>query len=529
MHAMLINPPYQTITSNKGVGHQVPLGLLMVGGALADAGFEVSLLDAEAAHLSPRQIAERVRRRAPAAVFTGHAGSTPAHPVTMAMLAEVKRAAPQALTVYGGVYPTYHDAHVLRQHSAVDVVVRGEGEATAVALMDTVRAGALDALSTVDGLTVRAGDRVVRAPERAAIADLDRYRVGWELVEDWDRYQCFGRGRAATVQLSRGCPHRCTYCGQHAFWKRWRYRDPVALADEIGRLHDEYGVRFVTLADENPTTIKRIWVEFLERMAQRNADVRLFATMRATDIVRDADVMDLHRRAGLRYVLMGIDTTEPDLIEKVRKRSTAREDLRACQLLRDNGIHPIIGHIVGLGDDTWAGLRRAGRALARYDGDYLNAMYATPHSWTPFAAEHAGRNVVQEDPSRWDYRHQILEQDHLKPWQLFLAVKWLELRFHLRPRRLRRLLLARDRQRRREAWWTMRHTTAVWLAELWDFARHVRFARRPRPLAAWFPPPGSAHAADHRAQQPQIAPAPLVPRAHADQQQTADRQRDPAR
>jgi hypothetical protein len=28
MKVLLINPPYQTITSNFGVGHQVPLGLL---------------------------------------------------------------------------------------------------------------------------------------------------------------------------------------------------------------------------------------------------------------------------------------------------------------------------------------------------------------------------------------------------------------------------------------------------------------------------------------------------------------------
>jgi len=52
MKILLINPPYQTLTSNLGVGHQVPLGLLLVGGSLIDAGFDVKLLDAEALHLS---------------------------------------------------------------------------------------------------------------------------------------------------------------------------------------------------------------------------------------------------------------------------------------------------------------------------------------------------------------------------------------------------------------------------------------------------------------------------------------------
>jgi anaerobic magnesium-protoporphyrin IX monomethyl ester cyclase len=480
---MLINPPYQTITSNWGVGHQVPLGLLMVGGAVRDAGYEVSLLDAEAMRLSCAQVAEEVRRSRPAVVMAGHAGSTPAHPVCTEMFEAIKRARPKTVCVYGGVFPTYHDELVLRRYSAVDVVVRGEGEATAPVLLRALDEGR--PLAEVDGITFRSRDGVSRTPDRAAIGDLDACRVGWELVDDWDRYQCFGRGRAAIVQLSRGCPHRCTYCGQHGFWKRWRYRDPVALAGEVRWLHDEYGVRFVTLADENPTTRKDVWVAFLAAMAERHVDVEFFATLRATDIVRDADVLDLYRQAGLRYVLMGIDTTDPALIEQIRKRSTTRDDFTACRLLREHGIHSIIGHIVGLGDETVSDLRRAGRALSTYDGDYLNAMYATPHSWTAFAEEQADRRVVQEDQRHWDYRHQILEQRYLRPWQLFAAVKWLELRFHLRPRRLARLLLTRDRSRRRQAWWNARHTTVVWLMEIIEYARRVRFARRPRPLAEW--------------------------------------------
>jgi anaerobic magnesium-protoporphyrin IX monomethyl ester cyclase len=490
MHTLLINPPYQTITSNWGVGHQVPLGLLMVGGALRDAGFDVSLLDAEALKMNEEHIADYVRRTAPAVVMTGHAGSTPAHPVCMAMLQAVKNARPETVTVYGGVFPTYHDRTVLRDHRSVDVIVRGEGEATATAVVQVLHEGGLavpDQLADVPGITVRRASGVVRTPDRAAIVDLDGYRIGWELIDDWHRYQCFGKGRAAIIQLSRGCPHRCTYCGQHSFWKRWRYRDPEAVADEIRWLHDEHGVRFVTLADENPTTIKQVWVRFLEAMVQRQVDVHFFATIRATDIVRDTDVMELYHRAGIRYVLMGIDTTDPAVIEQVRKRSTTKHDIEACRLLRRHNIHSVIGHIVGLGNETWRDLRQAGRALRKYDGDYLNAMYATPHTWTAFAREQADRGVVQENQLYWDYRHQVLDQAYLRPWQLFAAVKWWELSFHLRPRRLGRLLLTRDRGRRQQGWWTARHTLMVWLAEIVEFVRRTRFARRPVPLCQWWP------------------------------------------
>jgi anaerobic magnesium-protoporphyrin IX monomethyl ester cyclase len=459
------------------VGHQVPLGLLLVGGPLVDAGHQVRLLDAECLHLPPAEVAGAAAAWGAEVVMTGHAGSTPAHRDCVATLEAVKGRLPGALTVYGGVFPSYHGEQVLLASPAIDVVVRGEGEGTALALVEALAAAPpdlprADALAPVAGLTRRAGDRVVANPDRPPERDLDRFRVGWELIEDWDRYQCFGLGRAAIVQFSRGCPYRCTYCGQHGFWVKWRHRDPERLAAEIEWLHRRHDVRFITLADENPTTLQRPWAQFLEALAARRLPVQLFATIRATEIVRDAELLPLYRRAGLLYVLMGVDSTDEEVLRAVDKRSTPRHDLLACRLLQEHGIYSILGHVVGFQEESWGTLARALRRLDRYGGDYLNAMYATPHDWTPFGQEAAAAmGVIEPDLRRWDYRHPVLAQRRLSPWQLGLAVKLMELLFHLHPRRLARTLLARDPFRRRQAWWSLRHTGAVWAAEAWEMVR----------------------------------------------------------
>jgi anaerobic magnesium-protoporphyrin IX monomethyl ester cyclase len=475
MRILLINPPYQTITSNFGVGHQVPLGLLMVGGPLRDAGHAVQLLDAEARRLALPAVLREVRRYQPQVVMTGHAGSTPAHPTCLRVLRAVKAACPETVTVYGGVYPTYHAARILAREPAVDVIVRGEGEATALDLVEALAAKQQRAdLGGVPGIGYRQGGEVVLTPPRAPIGNLDACRVGWELIDNWDRYQCFGLGRAAIVQLSRGCPHQCTYCGQHGFWVKWRTRDPVRSADEIEWLYRTHQVRFVTLADENPTTLQGEWRRFLEELSRRQLPVHLFATIRATDIVRDAELLTLYRKAGLLYVLMGIESTSDSVLQQVKKGSSTRQDFLACRLLRKHGIFSILGHIIGLEDETWSTFRTALRQLRHYDGSLVNAMYVTPHAWTPFGREVRGRRVVEPDPQKWDYRHQVLVQKHLRPWQLFLAVKWLELCFHLRPGRLWAILRERDPLRFRQWLWTYLHIGLVWIAEVVEF-----FLRRP--------------------------------------------------
>jgi anaerobic magnesium-protoporphyrin IX monomethyl ester cyclase len=200
MKVLLVNPPYQTITSNFGVGHQTPLGLLMVGGPLIEAGHEVRLLDAECRLLGLEPIVDEVRGWRPDVVMTGHAGSTPAHPTCIRMLEAIRETSPGVVTVYGGVYPTCHAERILAERPAVDLIIRGEGEANTLDLVRALESDGHESkghLREIAGLAFGDGEEVVLTDARPPIPDLDGCRVGWELVERWDDYGCFGMGRAA--------------------------------------------------------------------------------------------------------------------------------------------------------------------------------------------------------------------------------------------------------------------------------------------------------------------------------------------
>ncbi|MFH1953026.1 MAG: radical SAM protein [Pseudomonadota bacterium] len=461
---LLINPPYLTLTSLLGTGHQIPLGLLMVGGPLLDAGHEVRLLDAERHHLSCEKIVEAVKQFSPDIVMTGHAGSTPAHPVCMKMLTTIKRECPDVLAVYGGVYPTFHCEQILSHEEAVDVIVKGEGEATCLDLVQAIESGT--SLHHMPGIAFRDKGQPTVTPPRPPIQNLDDFRIAWELVENWDHYRIFGLGRAAITQFSRGCPHHCTTCGQRDFWVSWRYRTPVNVVDEIEWLYRTHDVRFVTLADENPTTNETEWRHFLEEMAARRIPVHFFASIRATDIVRDAKILNLYHKAGILYVLIGVESTDQEVLRAIKKGSTTRDDLEACRLLKQHGIFSVLGHMIGLKDETWKTFRTAIRQLIHYDGDFVNVVHVTPHSWTEFGRRVHHRLLVQPDLGKWDYRHQIIAQPYLSPWKMFFAVKWLELCVHARPGRLWSIMKTRNRFLRQQLLWSSFHTGLLWFREV---------------------------------------------------------------
>lgn len=489
MRVLLLNPPHPAVASRCHDGHMTPLGHLAVGGPLIDAGHAVKLLDAD---LEPLSIDEAVRRALawrPDAVLLGHAGSTSAHPTIAALARGLKRARPELITVYGGVYPSYHAAEVLARHPEIDVVVRGEGEATGLAVIEAL--AARTSLAEVRGIGFHERGAPRLTPAAAAIEDLDQFRVGWELIEDWDRYHYWGVRRAAVVQLSRGCPHLCSYCGQRGFWTRWRSRDPVRVAKEIGWLHRTHGVRFVDLADENPTTSKPGWRAFLEALIAEAVPVKLVTTIRAGDIVRDRDILPLYRRAGFERILMGVETTDEETLSRIRKGGATTTDREAVRLLREHGILSQVAHVVGFAAETDRDLLRGLRQLLEYDPDQINAMYVTPHRWTAFYAESAARRVVEPDPSKWDYRHQVLAAG-VPPWRLFAWVKAIEAVMQLRPRALRRVLAHEDPALVAALRWCYSVGRRAWTFEVREFlARGLSRAEGPTLAEAWGAPPAA--------------------------------------
>jgi anaerobic magnesium-protoporphyrin IX monomethyl ester cyclase len=504
MNILLINPPHPAIGSRIPQEHLPPLGLLALGGPLLDAGHQVELLDAEFGPMTVNRIVAEVRKRAPDAVLLGHSGSTTGHPVATQIARAVRAALPHTWIVYGGVYPTYHWLEIMDQEPGFDFIIRGEGEATVVRLLTALEQK--QALEEVPGIVFRAGTvwaprrlavewpvpvgQVLATPPAPVISDLDAYRVGWQLI-DHSRYTYWGNRRAVVAQFSRGCPHHCQYCGQRDFWRTWRHRDPVKFGAELARLHREHGVEVINFADENPTASRSAWQAFLEALIAEQVPLILVGSTRASDIVRDADILHLYKRAGVARFLLGIESTDERTLQAILKGSTQAVDREAIRLLRKHHIISMTAWVADFAQATDGDYWRALRQILSYDPDQIKALYATPHSWTPFARQEANRRVIQTDLSRWDYKHQVLESKNVPNWRVLLWVKVIEAVSQLRPRSLMRVLAHPDHGFRSAMRWYYSIGRRVWPYELWHWLFLDHRTRR-GPLVAEFLSAGRA-------------------------------------
>jgi anaerobic magnesium-protoporphyrin IX monomethyl ester cyclase len=481
MRILLINPPHPSIGSRIPREHLPPLGLLSLGGPLLDAGHVVKLVDSEFGPMTLREIIAEAINFHPDAVLLGHSGSTSGHPSAMRIAVAIRSVMPHVCIIYGGVFPTYHWSQIMEQEADVDIIVRGEGEETVVRLIAALESDT--PLDHVPGIVFRQGTlsssfrlvddfleprKTVSTAPAPVIRDLDACRVGWELI-DHRRYTYYGKRRAVVVQFSRGCPHRCHYCGQHSFWRKWRHRDPVKFAAELARLHREHGVELINFADENPTASREAWHAFLVALIAENVPLILIGTTRAGDIVRDADILHLYKKAGVARFLLGLESTDDATLQAIHKGSTKAIDREAIRLMRAHGIISMAAWVAGFAQEKDSDYWRTLRQLIAYDPDQIQALYATPHSWTPFAVQQAQQRVVQIDLSRWDYKHQVLESKYVPNWRVMLWVKFIEAACQLRPKSVWRLLAHPEQRFRAGMRWYSNIGRRVWIYEIWQW------------------------------------------------------------
>lgn len=131
----------------------------------------------------------------------------------------VKERSPGSITIHGGPDTPKYEADAaahLEAYPHVDVMVRGEGEATAAEALSAL-VGALgpvppdlSRLADVAGLTYRSPDGPVRTADRERIADVTVLPSPF-LTGLFDPFIAVP-DLFVTIETNRGCPYGCTFC-----------------------------------------------------------------------------------------------------------------------------------------------------------------------------------------------------------------------------------------------------------------------------------------------------------------------------
>ncbi len=315
-----------------------PLGLLYLAGSVKNLpDVRVRLVDAFCEGLDVDQSAEKILSHSPDVV--GVSVTSRHFEVLSRLLANLKAARRDILTIAGGIHATLFDHLLLKEIPALDLVLRGEADASFPELCQRLMAG--EEMVGVSGLSYRANGEVVRG-EPQHIEDLDSLPFPDRSIADFTGYgfQWYGfrlpnLPRFTTAFSSRGCNFNCTFCaGTKLCHNKLRTRSAENVFQELAQLSQE-GFEFVIFFDDNFTG-EASRVDKLCRLILEHGLTLRLAFAGTLYNVPPATLQLMHQ-AGFDLVFLGVESASDAQLKRYRKPAT-RQSL-ASDILRAKEAH----------------------------------------------------------------------------------------------------------------------------------------------------------------------------------------------
>jgi radical SAM superfamily enzyme YgiQ (UPF0313 family) len=160
----------------------------------------------------------------------------------------------------------------------------------------------------------------------------------------------------ATLQFSRGCPHRCEFCDIIVmFGRKPRMKSLDQVARELDALR-RLGLHSVFFVDDNMIGNKRKakdLLRFLCTYQEGHRHAFAFGTEVSLDVAQDEELLALFKAANFGWVFIGIESPDPASLRETGKSQNLREDpLVSVRRIYARGIDVIAGFIIGFDNDT---------------------------------------------------------------------------------------------------------------------------------------------------------------------------------
>ncbi len=440
-----------------------PLTVAVLAGALRRAGHEVRAVDLQVEPDGDETIARLIDRWRPQMV--GITFKTPLYEEAVRLAGFVRRVAPQARIVAGGVHASCFPRQCLAE-TEMDVVVIGEGDETMVALADG------RPLSEIPGIAYKHCGQVVvngslsengRICPEGSIVDLDSLGMPDWSVFDLERYGHVSRlfydaAPVGFLETSRGCRGRCVFCSKGVYGSGWRAKSPGRVVDEMERMLAA-GFREIEIVDDAFTTDLDRAAAICEEVLRRRLRFPWCCRngLRVSDV--SPEFFRLARRAGLHLVAFGFETGNAELLAAMRKGATLEKGRLAARWAREAGITVMGYFLMGLPGETEQTLRETIDFACSLPIDYVKYNLVIPlpgtqlfemwkdriHTtrWSHYNFHRPARELYQHPNLDWDTLESYLRQGYR--------------RFYLRPGYLAGQLVRLVRGRRlgiaaRTAW-----------------------------------------------------------------------------
>jgi anaerobic magnesium-protoporphyrin IX monomethyl ester cyclase len=412
MKVLLIDPPHKLF---PGLRMWTPsFGLLQLGAYLEREGIGVQIIDATALPYPWKDLASFIST-SQADVIGVTCSATCLSPEAIQTIHLCRKLSPNSILVAGGSHFTLMAEIILGELRELDYIILGEGEIVFSQLLQKLSTGGEG--KEVKGVAYSDNGKIIIHERPPLIPNLDSLPLpAYHLIDvEAEAYYWHGMGRRTFgISTSRGCGDHCTYCSETRFWEAvWRGRSGKRVVEEMVHLQRKYG-KSLFVFNENTFNWNRKRVEeFLDELGKSRLKVHFWFQSRIKDILRDEDLIPEMKRLGLYEVMLGIESIQPEVLDRYEKKQSREMAQKAIDILRKNKIMVMANVMFGDWNDSEESLKEIFQFVKK-QSDFLVLTMTTPLPGTRYfeEAERLGR-IRERYFGKYDFMHPVLDTQFL--------------------------------------------------------------------------------------------------------------------
>jgi anaerobic magnesium-protoporphyrin IX monomethyl ester cyclase len=327
-----------------------PLGLLYIAKQLEKRGYQVTVIDFVAEPFTE----DKLRKHLETADFVGITITSQIASSAEKLVDFIKRTAPNTLIIIGGPHCTLQGKQVLNEMKA-DISVMGDGEHTINEILDVFEKK--KTFGEVHGIFYREGKEIKAGLPGYEIENLDeidfpslhfvsKYSYGKRQVAG---VTFFAKGKITSMVTTRGCPFHCRFCVSKSIFKKYRFRSPENVIQELEEISKEYDSVFIV--DDNFLSNKKHVEKIMDFLIAKKLSLEIWiAGVRVTDA--DEALFRKMKKAGVKSIEFGIESGNQEILDYYDKKITLDQVRRAVKLSKNAGFLTIGNFILGAPIET---------------------------------------------------------------------------------------------------------------------------------------------------------------------------------
>ena len=314
---------------------------------------------------------------------------------------EIKAFDPAIKVLVGGVHAEVNPEDFESEY--IDYIIRANGLKTITEILDR-----LDHKKAVEDLPCvysRNGERPLKEtrfpyafPDRSKV---DRYRSKY--------YYMFHRN-CSLIKTSFGCPYQCAFCFCRQITDgNYFTRDLEDIIAELKTIREKE----IYIVDDDFLVNKDRILQFIKLLSRNHIKKRYLIYGRADFIAENEDVIRAFKKAGLRAVIVGLESCDSRELRDYHKMTQVAVNEKAVGILKKYDVECYGTFITGI-DWKKEDFKALENWIKKLGIVFVNLQPLTPLRGTELYEKYKKDFIVREDEyEKWDLAHLVVKPTNI--------------------------------------------------------------------------------------------------------------------